>query len=123
MVTCSPLATPLGRGNGDGGVYRLRAGLWTQIWGSSQTLQAGFAFDIAVDPADPNKIAVVTNDQPWHELMESTGVWVSTNGGTTWAQKNSNLPMLRGGTIAFDPVKPGRAIVGLNGRGFWVAQL
>ena len=108
---------------GDGGVYRLRAGIWTRLWGSTEALDAGFAFGIAVDPANPNKIAVVTNDQPWHERMDSTGVWLSNDGGSTWAKKNTNLPMNRGGAIAFDPANPGRAIVGLNGGGFWTAQL
>ena len=103
----------------NGGLWHLRAGVWTQIWGSAQ---AQFAFDVALDPTNANRIAIVTNDNPWHDRMGSSGVWLSTNGGTSFSQQNTNLPMNRGGTIAFDPVTSGKLIVGLNGRGFWTAR-
>ena len=106
-------------GGTDGGLWHLRAGVWTQIWGSAQ---AQFAFDVALDPTNANRIAIVTNDNPWHDRMGSSGVWLSTNGGTSFSQQNTNLPMNRGGTIAFDPVTSGKLIVGLNGRGFWTAR-
>lgn len=75
-------------------VYRAGAQVWrsddgglrwnnlTEIDG--QSLLGGGVLDLAVDPADPDRVAVATE----------TGVWISVDGGRTWAGLNDGLPNL-----------------------------
>jgi photosystem II stability/assembly factor-like uncharacterized protein len=99
----------------DGGVYQWRGSEWKKIFDQQ------YAFDVAVHPQNPLRMAVATSDDPYHDLSRATGVWVTEDGGTTWTQSNNGLFCLRGKTIAFDPHRPDRLLFGSFGRGFFQA--
>ncbi len=42
--------------------------------------------NVAVDPTNPNRLALITQQDPYKDYCDSTGVWVSADGGQTWAQ-------------------------------------
>lgn len=86
---------------------------WKQVW------KKGYARDIAVDPTDPYRMALVTDDTPYHDEMRADGVWLSLDGGVKWEQINDGLPMLRGSAIEFNPYDPDQLIVGTGGAGFF----
>lgn len=124
---------PAGRGRlrvaADGRVYvtlwrEARSGLWrwSPETGWRRLFDETYAKDVAIDPADPTRLAVVTNDDPYHDLNRATGVWLSADDGATWRRANEGLPMLRGQTIAFDPHHRGRVVMGTFGRGFFLTD-
>ena len=78
--------------------------------------------NVAVDPSDPNRVAVITADQPFHDETRATGVWLSEDAGQTWRQEIEGLSMLRGAVVAFDPFDSERLIYGTEGRGFWITR-
>ena len=109
---------------GTGPIESSQSGLWTNrtgVWTRLSTNQ--WVSDVAIDPTDPRHIAYVTNDNPYHSTSFATGVWVSCDGGQTFTQTNTGLPMLRALSIAFDPWIPERLIIGTDGRGYWQTQL
>ena len=109
---------------GTGPTESSQSGLWTNrtgVWTRLSTNQ--WVSDVAIDPTDPRHIAYVTNDNPYHSTSFATGVWVSCDGGQTFTQTNTGLPMLRALSIAFDPWIPERLIIGTDGRGYWQTQL
>ncbi|MEO0964648.1 MAG: hypothetical protein AAFY08_05960 [Planctomycetota bacterium] len=79
--------------------------------------------DVAVDPFDPNRLAVITDDDPFRDVMRSSGVWLSEDGGLSWSAFNDNLRMTRGGTITFDPHTRDRLLIGTNGGGFFEVSI
>jgi len=100
------------------------AGLWHYAAGSWGRLATNpWVSDVAIDPHNPRHVVYVTNDNPYHATSFATGAWVSCNGGSTFAQYNNGLPMLRLVSVTFDPLNPGRVVVGTNGRGFWQSTL
>ena len=103
-------------GNGDG-LYRFENGTWT-------LLVANYALAaVAVDPTDGSRIVVSTDDDPYHDVSSATGVYLSEDGGATWAPQNQGLAVLRGSVIAFVPWNPQQIILGTTGRGFWLGTL
>ena len=56
-------------------------------------------YDIAFDPASPNRIAVAG----W-----GTGVAITEDRGKTWQPRNAGLPATSVWSVAFDPAQPGR---------------
>jgi photosystem II stability/assembly factor-like uncharacterized protein len=107
MYAVGPTDSPLS------GLYRDLSGSWSRV--SSN----GYISDVAVDPYDPDHVALVTNDQPYHTTSFATGIWFSCNDGRSFAPDNTGLPLTRIYSIAFDPWQRGRIVVGTNGRGFW----
>ncbi|PSN20732.1 hypothetical protein C7271_00640 [filamentous cyanobacterium CCP5] len=98
---------------------RLKNG-WSLVW--DDRMVASRIGDLAIHPQNPNFLAIITNDFPYHDESWATGVWFSQDAGETWYQQNNGLPMLRGSTITFRP--NGRSIVvGLGGSGFYTASL
>ncbi len=81
-----------------------------------------FIADVAVDPTDPQRVAIATNDHPYHDHSRDSGVWLSADGGETWRQANRGLPMTRGEVIAIDPHDPQRLVFGSFGAGFFEAR-
>ena len=79
--------------------------------------------NVAVDPSDPCRLVLVTDDQPFHDVTRATGVYASLDCGLTWTAINDGLPVLRGSAIAFNPHDPSQLVLGTSGRGFFVAQL
>ncbi|MBC8103738.1 MAG: hypothetical protein H7Z41_14280 [Cytophagales bacterium] len=99
-----------------GGLWRREKGTWTRL------LDDPFVANVAVDPANPSRLAVATNDDPYHDHSSASGVWLSADAGKTWRQANNGLAMTRGYAIAFDPWTPGRLVFGSFGRGYFVTQ-
>jgi hypothetical protein len=100
----------------DAGLWRWDGAAWTQI------LAEPSAHDVAVDPTNPQHLLVATNDHPFHDTIASVGVLQSFDGGASWTEFNSGLPMLRVSTVAFDPAQAGRAVIGTFGRGFFTTS-
>jgi hypothetical protein len=98
------------------GVWRYDGKTWTRLWDDYWTA------DVTVDPTDPRRLALTTNTDPYKDICDSTGVWISADDGKTWSLQDSGLPMTRGSVIAFNPHDPTQLIWGANGRGFWTAR-
>lgn len=96
------------------GLFRLRDGRWQQL------LDDPYAYEVAVDPTNPEHLLLATNDHPFHDAVLSRGVLRSTDGGVTWTPLNEGLTNARVPAVAFDPHTPGRAVIGTLGQGFWV---
>ncbi|NJL31945.1 MAG: hypothetical protein HC898_10100 [Phycisphaerales bacterium] len=77
------------------------------------------ATGIAVDPTDPTRLVLTTDDDPYRDIMQANGVWLSEDTGLTWRSLSDTLPMLRGPTIAFNPQNPDQIFFGTSGRGFF----
>lgn len=102
---------------GTGGLWKRENNAWTLL--NSDIAIA----DVDVDPANPQCLAVATNDDPYHDAAYVSGVALSEDGGRTWRPQNDGLAMLRVATIRFDPAQPGQLVLGTNGRGFFRGQL
>lgn len=102
---------------GSDGVWREAGGVWSKVLANDD------AYDVAVDPTDPRRVLATTSDLSSHDQMRSTGVWLSTDGGATWAPHNAGLAMSRVPTVAFDPFHSGHAVIGTLGGGFLEAEL
>ncbi len=76
---------------------------FTEITGS---LPDRYYSDIAVDPTDPNRIAVTLSG------FGSSHVYMSTNGGSTWSNIGAGLPDIPANSVMFDPDAPGTLYVG-----------
>ena len=98
---------------GEGGAYRFDGSTWTRIFDDF------FSHGLAVDPTDPNNLAVVTTEQPFNDISSATGVHLSNDGGQTWTAVVDGLPLNRLRTAEFAPWNPDRLVVGTTGRGFY----
>ena len=107
-------------GGSDRGVYHYLNDTWKKV--SLPGAAGDWASDIAIDPTDPDRIAVATQQDQYIDVTAATGVWVSEDGGATWSQENANLPQLRVKTITFSP-DGGELLLGTNGRGFFSAEV
>jgi photosystem II stability/assembly factor-like uncharacterized protein len=95
------------------GVWRFDGKAWTRLFDDHHTS------NVAVDPRDPRRLAVVTNDDPYHDVSRATGVWLSSDDGESFAQANDGLDVLRAHAVAFDPHSP-RLVIGTQGRGYYL---
>lgn len=101
------------RNNGAGGLHRFDGSTWTKLFDDQ------FAHGVAVDPTNPDNLAVVTTEPAFNDVSGATGVHLSSNGGQTWTAITNGLPMTRLRTAEFDPTNPDRLVVGTTGRGFY----
>lgn len=69
-------------------------------------------YDIAFDPASPNRIAVAG----W-----GPGVAVSEDRGKTWQLRNTGLPSTNVWSVAFDPAQPGRIYTSVHEDAIYVS--
>lgn len=98
------------------GLWRWSEGRWTRL------LDEFYASNVAVDPADPNRLALATNDDPYHDVCKAAGVWLSADAGKSWFCETEGLSMLRGHAVAFNPFDPEQLVYGTLGRGYFVAR-
>ncbi|MBI5049498.1 MAG: hypothetical protein HZC11_01135, partial [Nitrospirae bacterium] len=98
------------------GLWQLEKDKWTQLKDDE------FISNVAVDPTDPNRIAITTQWGPWSDVTFASGVWISKDGGKTWSQQNEGLSCLRGRAIAFNPHNTEQLIFGSDGCGYFVTQ-
>jgi len=100
-----------------------RPGLWRYDTGRWARLRDDFYLaNVAVDPANPERLAAIANDDPYHDHCSARGVWVSCDGGASWSPASDGLVMLRGHAIAFDSYNSERLVCGTQGRGYFVAR-
>ena len=98
---------------GEGGAYRFDGTSWERIFDDF------FSHGIAIDPENPNNLAVVTTEPQFNDVSSATGVHLSDDGGQTWTAVVDGLPLTRLRTAEFDPSNPDRLVVGTTGRGFY----
>jgi photosystem II stability/assembly factor-like uncharacterized protein len=70
-------------------------------------------YDLAFDPASPNRIAAVG----W-----GVGVAISEDRGKTWQTRNAGLPGTSVWSVAFDPSTPKKIYAGVNEEGLYVSR-
>jgi hypothetical protein len=99
-----------------GGLWRYESGKWTRLRDDR------YISRVAVCPTNPRRLVVSTSDHPYHDICFATGVWVSSDGGTSWSQQNDGLACLRGDVIAFNPHDSTQLVFGTLGRGFFVGR-
>lgn len=99
--------------DGAGGLHRFDGTDWTQLFDDE------FAHGVAVDPSNPNNLAIVTTEPAFNDISAATGVYLSDDGGASWTVVTDGLPMTRLRTAEFDPADPDRLVVGTTGRGFY----
>lgn len=100
-----------------GGLYRYEGGTWSRLLAKPQ------AKALAIDPANPRRLALLTRGWTAFDQTSGDGVWISEDRGAHWAQCNDGLPMLGGPAIAFNPDKSGQLILATDGAGFFVTDL
>ena len=101
-------------GGGHGAFYRLNAnGTWDEILNSTHLDQHAFGWTVNADGA---RVLMLGNDG---------GFWTSTNRGTTWVNKNSNLATIQFVTGSLHPTDGTRALGGSqdNGTALWTGPL
>jgi photosystem II stability/assembly factor-like uncharacterized protein len=102
---------------GNAGVWRMRDGMWARI------LDKPHARELAVDPGDTRRMAVITKDSPSKDLSLADGVWITQDGGQHWEKCNEGISVMNGSAIAFNPNKDGQLIMGADGGGFYATDL
>ena len=81
-------------------------------------------YDISISPVDPNLVLAATVDSPGPVTGDFpsaiAGLYMSTDGGQTWARKNCGLTSSRVVAVRFDPTDADRAIatIGAGERSF-----
>ncbi len=98
---------------GAGGMYSYDGSSWTQLF------EDEFSHGVAVDPDNPDNLAIVTTEPAFNDISSATGVYLSSDGGASWTAITDGLPMERLRTAEFDPANPDRLVVGTTGRGFY----
>lgn len=98
---------------GEGGMYRFDGADWTRLFDDF------FSHGVAVDPTNPQNLAVVTTEPAFNDVSGATGVYLSSDGGANWTAITEGLPLTRLRTAEFDPFDPDRLVVGTTGRGFY----
>jgi len=96
-----------------------RAGVWRYDGSWTRLLDDPYIEGVAVDPKAPHRILISTNQNPYLDFCNATGIWASDDDGKSWSQQNDGLPTLRGSVLAFDPYVAGQIIFGTLGRGFF----
>jgi photosystem II stability/assembly factor-like uncharacterized protein len=103
--------------HGNTGVWRLRDGKWTRI------LDKPHARELAIDPGDNRRMAVITKDSPDKDLSLADGVWISEDDAQHWEKCNDGICVTNGSGIGFNPDKSGQLIIGTDGGGFYATDL
>ncbi|MDA3962188.1 MAG: hypothetical protein PF961_15460 [Planctomycetota bacterium] len=99
------------------GLWRYNGSTWTRLMSSE------FVCDIAFDPRQPNRLVMVSNDHPFRDISQATGVHLSNDGGATWEAINEGIGVRRCSNVSFDPFRAGKIVVGTGGGGFFNTTL
>jgi photosystem II stability/assembly factor-like uncharacterized protein len=99
-----------------GNIWKFDGKSWSKIF--ENNLVSG----LAIDPTDGNRIAASTNRDPYRDVCDATGAWLSADGGKTWSNQTDGLACLRGWGIDINPNDPEEIYFCSQGRGFFVAR-
>ncbi len=102
--------------NAGGGIWKFDGKAWSKI------LDNSFISGLAIDPTDGNRIAASTNRDPYKDVCDATGAWLSDDGGKTWSNQSEGLACLRGWGIDINPNDPEQIYYCTQGRGFFVGH-
>ena len=105
-----------------GAVAGRRPGLWRREVGGgrwTRLFDDPHAAGVTVLPDHPERLALTTDDDPFHDVTRASGPWFSDDGGASWTMADRGLPVRRGAAIAFDPHDPERLVLGTGGRGWF----
>ena len=106
----------------DTGLWRCDGAKWTKLSmegpGPVYLMQ-----DVDVDPTDNRRLLLGTGQNPFYNNTGETGIWFSQDTGATWSRQNTGLPCLDVTVVRFRPDTSGLVVVGLNGRGYYSAQM
>lgn len=103
--------------------WRGMGGLWKYDGAAWARVRDGLYIScVAVDPTNPQRVAIAEDDHPFHDVSNATGVWLSEDGGKTWSRQIVGLPVLRGSVLAINPHDPEQIVFGASGRGFFSAR-
>jgi hypothetical protein len=108
-ATWGPSKKALRRDN----IYYGRGVLKSTDAGSTWTLLGNSEFHrraigkIVVDPTNPNTVYLAVGAQPQNGLPGNTGIWKSTNGGTTWTNTTTSISTTAAfSDVVMDPTSP-----------------
>lgn len=112
----STLAVAKGNGNiiwvghNNGEVWKTTNGLaaaptWNRV---DSGMPARWVGSIAIDPSNHNRVFVS------YMGYESNNLWLTNNGGTTWAERSGTLPSAPISAIAIHPTKPNWVYAGTD---------
>lgn len=114
---------------------RLWAAAWSSrtpgLWVLDDAEQAGWrraiedapVRGVAIAPWDPDLVAAISDDLPFHDQTVVQGVHLSKDGGETFAVVKRGLGVRRGSAVAFVEDPSRGLLVGTNGGGFSYAPL
>jgi len=102
--------------NAGGGIWKFDGKAWSKIFDNE--LISG----LAIDPTDGNRIAASTNRDPYKDVCDATGAWLSDDGGKTWSNQKEGLACLRGWGVDINPHDPEQIFYCSQGRGFFVGR-
>lgn len=105
-----------GRNGGSSGLWRHDGSAWTRL------LADRFLVNVAIDPVDPTRLLACTNEDPFNDVCDAAGVYLSADSGRTWTLMNAGLGMLRGYGLAFAPADHEQVVFGSFGRGYFTAR-
>ena len=98
----------------------LKSGLWRYKKGTwSRLLDEDLISDVAVDPNNPQRLAIGTTDSGATANDSSRGVWLSDDGGVSWAPASEGLVMKRVQAVSFDHHNSERLLAGTSGNGLY----
>lgn len=95
------------------GLYVYELGKWKRLLNDYTT------HSIAIDPSNPDRLAVTTSNDPFKDVCDAPGMLLSSDRGRTWSVSNNGLPVIRAQAVAFDPFASDTLVVGTFGRGFF----
>jgi hypothetical protein len=98
----------------DGRIFRTQwtGAAWSALTALTTPRPNAYVSDLYVDPANVNRIWVT------HRTVGGGRVWLSTDGGTTWADRTAGLPNLPANAIEVDTANNNRLWVALD-LGVW----
>lgn len=77
----------------------------------------------SVDPTNPKRILLTSEDHPYHDHIRCEAVQLSLDDGKTWHVLKAGLPTERASCATFNPFRPNEIVVGTGGCGYFKAEI
>lgn len=82
-----------------------------------------YLYEVAVHPDNQDIFVIASNDHPYHEVMNNSGMSLSVDGCKSRTPQSNNLPMLKGKLIQYNYHQSYQLILGTGGKGVFVGKL